>query len=86
MTRPPPPRFLHERLDEGEVWVDLEAGHIYGLNETGRAILEHWRRGTQEPAAIAAALLEDYDADPDVITREVVAFLEEARARGFLEA
>ncbi len=81
-----PRRFLHQRIDEEEVWVDLEAGRFFGLNETGTAILEAWREGERDPAAIAQRLVADYDAPRETIESEVAAFLGEARERGLLDA
>ncbi len=81
-----PQRFLRQRIDEEEVWVDLEAGRFFGLNETGTAILEAWRAGLQDAPAIAERLEADFDAPRETILAEVTAFLAEARERGLLDA
>lgn len=81
-----PRRFLHQRIDDEEVWVDLQGGRFFGLNETGTAILTAWRDGVREPSEIAQRLAEDYDAPVDAIEAEVSAFLTEARKRGLLDA
>lgn len=81
-----PRRFLHQRIDDEEVWVDLEAGRFFGLNETGTAILEAWRDGARDAGAITDRLVASYDAPRETIHAEVEAFLGAARERGLLDA
>lgn len=81
-----PQRFLRQRIDEEEVWVDLEGGRFFGLNETGTAILEAWRVGVRDTSALADRLKAEFDAPRETILAEVTAFLAEARERGLLEA
>jgi PqqD family protein of HPr-rel-A system len=80
-----PQRFLRRTIEDEEFWLDLEQGRFYGLNETGAAILEAWRAGARDPAAITARLAERFAVDAAAARPEVAAFLEEARRRGLLD-
>jgi hypothetical protein len=79
-------RFLRRTIEDEEFWLDLEAGRFYGVNETGAAILEAYRAGEHDPAAIASRLSTRFDVERAEAVPAVEAFLEEARRRGLLEA
>ena len=61
---------------------DME-DELYSLNDTGRAI---WSRldGKTSLQAVVSALAEEYQAEPDEISRDVVGLVEELLKRGIL--
>jgi len=77
-------RFLHRRLDDEEIVVDLEKGEFYGLNPTATRILELWRGGVREPVQIALRLVEEFEVGIEEAEVAVRGLLEEARAVGWL--
>jgi hypothetical protein len=78
-------RFARRRIDDEEIWLDLQEGQFFGINGSGTAILAAWREGVREPAAIAERLVASFEVGRDEALAAVTAFLEEARARGLLE-
>jgi len=78
-------RFLRRRIEDQEIWVDLEGGEFYGLNATAERILALWREGVRDSAAIAARLAEEFDVAPSEALPAVAGLLEQARAAGLLE-
>ncbi len=82
-----PSEDIVAREIEGElVIVPLAAGvgnmedELYSLNDTGREI---WRRldGKADLQAVVSALCKEYNADPDLITQDVVGLVEELLKR-----
>ncbi len=72
---------------EGEIiLVPLVSGmgdmedELYSLNETGRAI---WRKldGIKPLAEVVADLAAEYEADPEIVKRDVAGLLEELLKR-----
>lgn len=72
---------------EGEIiLVPLVSGmgdmedELYSLNETGRAI---WRKldGVKPVAEVVADLAAEYEADPEIVKRDVAGLLEELLRR-----
>lgn len=66
------------------VLMSLARNKCYGLGATGSVI---WRR-LAEPVRVATLrdeLAAEYDAEPDVIERDVLELLEELAAEGLIE-
>ena len=66
------------------VLMSVEAGKYYGLDEIGGII---WRR-LETPVrldTLCAELATDYDAEPAVIERDVLALMAEMVAHGLVE-
>jgi hypothetical protein len=66
------------------VILDITPGIYYGLNAVGARI---WKL-IQEPRTvneIRAAVLEEYDVEPDRCERDLLALLQELAARGLIE-
>ncbi len=80
-----PERFLRRTLDDEEIVVDLEKGEFYGLNRTAARILELWRDGVREPAAIAEALAAEFEIDVVEAQAAAKRLLDEATDHGLLE-
>ena len=66
-------------VDDEEIWVDLEKGEFFGLNESAARILELVREGITEPKKIAEKLVAEFDVTPDEAESAVTTLLEEAR-------
>lgn len=79
-------RYLRRRVDDEEIWVDLERGEFLGLNVTAARILELRRAGVSEPDAIAEHLVEEFDVSLMEAQGAVATLLEDARRRGLTEA
>ena len=76
-------RFFRRKIDDEEIWLDVEGGRFYGMNETASAILEAWRAGVRDPGEIADRLAKDFEVSVDEARQAVETFLAEARTRGF---
>ncbi len=66
------------------VLMSIQRGAYYGLDGVGSGV---WRR-LSEPVAVAdlcAALAAEYEADPDVLRRDVLAFLAALAEEGLVE-
>ena len=59
--------------DEGFVF-DPATGDSYLMNRTGTVILRGLQQGHDE-AAVAAAIVEDFDVEPDTAARDVADFV-----------
>jgi hypothetical protein len=79
-------RFLRRTIDDEEIWVDLEQGEFFGLNETAARILALVREGVTSPAAISARLVDEFDVELDQAREAVETLLAEARKRGLTDA
>ncbi len=77
------PRVAWQVLDGEAVLVDLEAGTSLGLNATGSFL---WPLlPTSSAEELADALVAEFEVDREQAGRDVQAFLELLRARGFLQ-
>lgn len=66
----PTPDVIGRRLEDRFVLVNLQTNRIYELNHTASALWELLEAET-EPSALAPALLEQFEVDPDQLRREV---------------
>ncbi|HYD69826.1 PqqD family protein [Azospirillum sp.] len=74
---------LSAEVDGEAVLMSIEKGCYFGLDDIGSDV---WRR-LEEPvgiAALAASLADDYDGDPAVIERDVIALLSDMAANGLV--
>lgn len=75
---------LSADLDGETVILHLESGTYYGLSEVGARI---WTL-IQEPKSVGDvrdALLEEYDVEPDLCERDVLALLVELASHNLIE-
>lgn len=75
---------LSAEVDGEVVLMSVDSGCYYGLDEIGGDI---WRR-LAVPASVGAvcqSLTVDYDGDPALIERDVLALLTRLRAEGLIE-
>jgi hypothetical protein len=79
------PKFMRRKIEGEEIWLDLEGGQFYGVNEAGSTLLDAWAAGERTPEGLTRRLLEAYEVAPEEARRAVDAFLVDARARGFLD-
>lgn len=70
-------------FDEGVALV-AETSKVNVLNDTGSRFLE-LANGSRTTAQILSLLADEYDAPPESIRREVVAFLDQAIGAGLVE-
>ncbi len=88
MTYQRNPDFIYRKIVEESVLVPLhkdvaDMDCIYTLNSVGAFIWEQ----LEEPStvdALQAALLEEYDADPEVLRADLAQFVEEMTSIGAL--
>lgn len=75
--------YLESPVDRELVLLNITTGTFDGLKDVGLAI---WRAlgETDDPAAIAATLADQYDVAPERCMREVDAFLDTLIAAGLL--
>jgi hypothetical protein len=71
-------------VDGEAILLDLETSAYLGVNATGTVLWPLLDTGTT-PAAMAAALVERFEVEPDVAREDVGAFLEQARRLRLLE-
>lgn len=74
---------VYSELQGEAVILDIKSGVYYGLNQVGASI---WNL-IQVPKTvkeIQAALLAEYDVEPDICDREVMALLEDLAAKGLI--
>ncbi|HIK07695.1 MAG TPA: lasso peptide biosynthesis PqqD family chaperone [Trichormus sp. M33_DOE_039] len=75
---------VYSELQGEAVILDIKSGVYYGLNQVGASI---WNL-IQVPKTvkeIQAALLAEYDVEPDICDREVMALLEDLAAKGLIQ-
>lgn len=63
---------------------DLDLNMMITLNDTGAFLWERLQKDTDE-AALASALLAEYDVDEATARSAVAAFVEKLNAHGFLD-
>lgn len=78
-------RFLRRRVEDEEIWVDLQRGEFLGLNVTAARILELVRAGLTDPAAIAARLVTEFEVSLEDAQEGVAMILEQAERLGLTE-
>ena len=75
---------LASPMGQEVVMIDLESGAYFGLNPIGADL---WQR-LEKPRRVSdlcAELVREYEVEPEVCTRDVLAWLEKLEAEGLLE-
>ena len=77
------PGLAETGVDDELVVLHLGSYRAITLNRSARAV---WERcdGTRTPETLISELVEDFDADPSEIEKDVRALLRRLRAEGFL--
>jgi Coenzyme PQQ synthesis protein D (PqqD) len=78
------PNQISSGLGEEAVILDLTQGVYYGLNETGARIWE-LLRSPRKAGEIRDVILDEYEVEPDTVSRDVLALLTELADRGLIE-
>lgn len=75
---------LAAEIDNEVVLMSIEQGSYYSLDTIGTDI---WKRldGQITVSDLCSALIEEYEADPDTIRRDVLALLQQLAAEGLIE-
>jgi hypothetical protein len=76
------PRVAWQMVAGETVLVDLDRGHVLGLNDTGSFL---WKRLTEcSESQLASDLAATFDVDATRAQADVQAFLADLRARGYI--
>jgi hypothetical protein len=80
----PAPKVLFRELGGEAVILDLKTERYLGLDETGTRM---WRLLTESDSiqAAYAALLDEYEVEPDRLRLDLVGFVEELSSHGLIE-
>ncbi len=70
-------------IDEEAVVLNLDNGHYYVLNETGRRVWE-LLDGQRSVAQIAALICKEYDVDEQQAMADVIKLMKELTAEGLV--
>ena len=83
------PNYVHRKIVDEWVLVPIhqnvaDMDCIYTLNEVGASV---WQRldSPATQAELLASLLDEYDADADVVAADLAAFLQEMTAIGAIQ-
>ena len=76
--------FIETTVDDEVVIVSLDKGHFFSLKDTGLVI---WQKidGSRSRDDILSELKAEFDADAEVLTRDLDEFLSEVSAVGFVQ-
>ena len=79
------PAVVFRQMDDGAVLLDLESGVYFGLDQVGTRVwtllVEH---GTTD--AVCAAMIEEFDVEPDVLAADVRRLVAELQQGGLVRA
>jgi hypothetical protein len=79
----PSPDVIVRELGGESVVLDLSSGRYFGLNAVGTRVWQLIQQG--EPVnGLIRTLTDEYDADAGDIERDVLALLEDLKARGLV--
>ncbi len=78
-----PDEVVFRELDGEAVVLNLDTGIYFGLDAVGTRI---WRliEDRKPLRAVLAALVDEYDAPPDRLQRDLLAFVEHLNGKGLL--
>jgi hypothetical protein len=76
--------ILAQNLDEDVVMANIDNGHYYGVDKTSKRIWELLETSTT-CQAICDALSAEYEVEPAVCERDVLAFVQELVSEGLIE-
>jgi Coenzyme PQQ synthesis protein D (PqqD) len=77
------PDVVFRDLEGEAVILDLASGRYFGLNAVGTRIWTLLDAGTPVDR-IVSTIADEYDADPEQITRDVNALIDELSSRGLI--
>jgi hypothetical protein len=77
------PDVVFRELDGESVVLDLSSGRYFGLNAVGTRVWQLIQQG-QPVDGLIRAVTAEYDADADAVERDVLALLEDLKARGLV--
>jgi hypothetical protein len=77
------PDVIVRELEGESVILDLSSGRYFGLNAVGTRVWQLIQQGRPVDGLIHAVTAE-YDADADAVERDVLALLEDLKARGLV--
>lgn len=72
-------------VGEETMLLDLASGNYFGLDPVGGRFWQLIEDGKSGPEA-RDSLLEEYDVEPEVLNRDLVALLEQLTAHGLVKA
>jgi hypothetical protein len=78
------PNQISSSLGAEAVILELTQGVYYGLNEVGARIWELLKE-PREAGQIRDVLLDEYEVEPEAVTRDVLGLLTELAGRGLIE-
>ena len=76
-------RVVAAELDDESVLLDVSSGLYYGLDEVGSRIWTLLNEAL-DLETIVSRLADEYEAAPDELRRDVVAFVDALAARGLV--
>ena len=77
------PDVIVRELQGESVVLDLSSGRYFGLNAVGTRVWQLIQAG-QPVDGLIRAVTAEYDADGDAVERDVLALLEDLKARGLV--
>ena len=77
------PDVIVRELEGESVVLDLSSGRYFGLNAVGTRVWQLIQAG-QPVDGLIRAVAAEYDADGDAVERDVLALLEDLKARGLV--
>jgi hypothetical protein len=78
------PNQISSSLGEEAVILELTQGVYYGLNSVGARIWELLKE-PRTAGEIRDVILDEYDAEPEAVTRDLLGLLTELADRGLIE-
>jgi hypothetical protein len=78
------PNQISSSLGEEAVILELKQGVYYGLNAVGARIWELLKE-PRTAGEIRDVILDEYDAEPEAVTRDLLGLLTELADRGLIE-
>jgi len=78
------PNQISSSLGEEAVILELTQGVYYGLNAVGARIWELLKE-PRTAGEIRDVILDEYDAEPEAVTRDLLGLLTELADRGLIE-
>lgn len=79
-----PAHVLCEQLNDETVLLDMRSGHYFGLPPVASSFWSHLQNG-ESVAQARAALLSEFDIDPETLERDLTAFLHDLEQKGLIE-
>lgn len=81
----PSPRVVSRLIDDQAILLDSSQDRLERLNPVGSFIWGLLKACTHSEDAIHAALVAEFEVDPDEARRDLSAFLEDLKAHGMIQ-